>query len=129
MRLLDSPDAVGEVVNVGGIEETSMLELAHRVRGKMGCNARPQLAPYDHGFGRDFEDMQRRVPSPAMLRALTDFSPCTGLDKILEDVISHYRVSSTTVPRLPARANSQQATTDTSWIELDTTYLMPRSEQ
>jgi UDP-glucose 4-epimerase len=129
MRLLESPDAVGEVVNVGGIEETSMLELAYRVRAKVGCDAHPQLVPYDHVFGRDFEDMQRRVPSTAKLRALTDFSPCTGLDEILEDVISHYRISGTPVPRLPARANSQPGTTEPLWNELDTTYVTRRSEQ
>ena len=129
MRLLESPDAVGEVVNVGGIEETSMLELAYRVRAKVGCDAHPQLVPYDHVFGRDFEDMQRRVPSTAKLRALTDFSPCTGLDEILEDVISHYRISGTPVPRLPARVNSQPGTTEPLWNELDTTYVTRRSEQ
>lgn len=129
MRLLDSPDAVGEVVNVGGTEEISMLELAHRIRERVGCNAQPNLVPYDHVFGRDFEDMQRRVPSTAKLRALTDFSPCTGLDEILEDVISHYRVSNPTVPRLRARSNSQHATTDPFGDELETTYLTGRSEQ
>ena len=128
MRLLESPDAVGEVVNVGGIEEISMLELAHRIRKKVGCNAQPQLVPYDHVFGHDFEDMQRRVPSTAKLRALTDFSPCTGLDEILEDVVSHYRASNPAAPRLLARANSNHAATDPFGDELETTYLMRHSE-
>lgn len=128
MRLLESPDAVGEVVNVGGIEEISMLELAHRIRKKVGCNAQPQLVPYDHVFGHDFEDMQRRVPSTAKLRALTDFSPCTGLDEILEDVVSHYRASNPAAPRLLARANSKHAATDPFGDELETTYLMRHSE-
>ena len=128
MRLLDSPDAVGEVVNVGGTEEISMLELAHRIRAKVGCKAQPQLVPYNRVFPHGFEDMQRRVPSTAKLKALTDFSPCTGLDEILEDVISHYIVNNSTMPRPLAGAIPNLSQPIRSGTSLNT-YLARRSDQ
>lgn len=91
MRLLDTPEAVGEVVNVGGIEEVTILDLAYRIRSKVGSTADPQLIPYAEVFPYYFEDMQRRVPSTTKLRALTGFSPRTELDQILDDVIAHHR--------------------------------------
>lgn len=99
MRLLDTPAAVGEVVNVGGIEEVSILDLAHRIRNKVGSSAEPQLVPYDHVFPYYFEDMQRRVPSTTKLRTLTGFSPCTDLDHVLDDVIAHHRAGADRVER------------------------------
>ena len=94
MRLLDTPEAVGEVVNVGGIEEISILELAHRIRTKVGSRAEPELVPYDQVFPPYFEDMQRRVPSTAKLKVLTGFSPTIDLDQVLDDVIAHHRNAS-----------------------------------
>lgn len=99
VRLLDTPEAVGEVVNVGGIEEISIIDLAHRIRKKVGNSAEPELVPYDHVFPDYFEDMQRRVPSTAKLRLLTGFAPRIDLDQILDDVISHHRVAMNTVDR------------------------------
>ena len=99
MRLLDTPEAVGEVVNVGGNEEISILDLAHRIRERVSSSAEPQLVPYDQVFPHYFEDMQRRVPSTAKLRLLTGFAPRIGLDQILDDVIVHHRLATDAVDR------------------------------
>jgi len=104
MRLLDTPEAVGEVVNVGGIEEVTILDLAYRIRNKVGSIADPQLIPYEEVFPYYFEDMQRRVPSTTKLKALTGFSPRTGLNQILDDVIAHHRAQADRINRqMPAQ--------------------------
>ena len=110
MRLLDTPAAVGEVVNVGGTEEVSILDLAHRIRNKVGSSAKPRLVPYDDVFPYYFEDMQRRVPSTTKLRTLTGFSPCTDLDHVLDDVIAHHRAGADRVERrILVNVHSKQA--------------------
>jgi UDP-glucose 4-epimerase len=91
IRLMESEQANGEVVNVGGNEEVSILELAERVKMKARSGSEIRLIPYDEVFPRDFEDMQRRVPSTEKLWRLTGFVPTIGLDAILDDVIAHHR--------------------------------------
>jgi UDP-glucose 4-epimerase len=100
MKLVQHPEAVGEVVNIGGIEEVSMLELARRVKAIAGSQSEISLIPYDEVFPRDFEDMQRRVPSTMKLRRLIGFAPAMTLDRILKDIVTHQRAAGATPDRI-----------------------------
>ncbi len=91
MRLMECDGAVGEVFNVGGTEETTILELAQRVIALTGSASAVELIPYEKAFGKDFEDMQRRVPSIAKIRALIGFAPRVDFDGMLRKVIAHMR--------------------------------------
>ena len=85
-RLLDSPDASGQAYNVGGLEEISVSDLAHRVLSfREGGTV--ELVPYDAAYGPGFEDMQRRVPDLRKVRALTGWEPTTTLDEILAEAL------------------------------------------
>lgn len=61
-RLLDRPGAVGEIFNVGGNEEVSMAEVAHRVKEALNSSALIVYVPYAEAYEEGFDDMQRRVP-------------------------------------------------------------------
>lgn len=87
VALLDAPQAVGEVVNVGGVEEVTILELAQRIKGMTESNSEIRFVPYRSVYSEDFEDMPRRVPSTAKLKALIGYAPSLGLNDILRDVI------------------------------------------
>ena len=89
MALMDTNAAAGEVFNIGGIEEISMLDLAKRVIEATGSNSEIQLIPYDEAFQKDFEDMQRRVPSIEKIKSLIGFEPRTGLNTIIDHVIEY----------------------------------------
>jgi UDP-glucose 4-epimerase len=91
IRLIDTPAALGEVVNIGGVEEISILHLAERIKTKVGSLSEIRLVPYDTVYPRDFEDMQRRVPSTEKLKELIGYTPSTDLDTILDDVIAYHR--------------------------------------
>lgn len=90
--LIESPEAEGEVVNIGGVEEVSILDLATRIIEKTNSNSAIELIPYDVAFSKDFEDMQRRVPSTEKLSSLTGFKTSIELDEILDDVIADRRL-------------------------------------
>jgi len=90
-KLIECEEAKGEVVNVGGKEEVSILDLARRVKEKVRSSSPIKLVPYEDVFPSDFEDMRRRVPSTEKLLKLTGFVPSVGLDAILDDVISSHR--------------------------------------
>ncbi|MBN2235839.1 MAG: GDP-mannose 4,6-dehydratase [Opitutales bacterium] len=93
VRLMDAGGAEGEVINIGGAEEVSILDLARRIKEKTGSHSEIRLIPYDVVFPKDFEDMQRRVPGTDKLFGLTGFRPLTKLDAILDDVIAHSRAA------------------------------------
>ena len=91
MKLMESDQAIGEVINVGGLEEISMLDLAQKIIDMTGSTSTIQLIPYAEAFGKDFEDMQRRVPSTEKLEQVTGFAPDKSLDFILSKVIEYIK--------------------------------------
>jgi len=91
IRLIATPDAVGQVVNVGSDEEVSIRELAERVKQKAGSPSEIVTIPYEEAYAEGFEDMQRRVPDCTKLERLTGFRPRTPLDRIIEDVLADQR--------------------------------------
>jgi len=91
VALLDVPEAIGEVVNVGGTEEVSILQLAERVKARAESTSEIKLLPYSEVYPKDFEDIQRRVPSTDKLKQLIGYAPGMKLDQILDDTIHYYR--------------------------------------
>jgi UDP-glucose 4-epimerase len=87
MALMMHEDAVGEVFNVGGTEEITIIDLAKKIIAATGSASTIELIPYEKAFEKDFEDMQRRVPSIEKIKNLIGFEPKTSLDNIIRHVI------------------------------------------
>lgn len=91
MKLMQSDQSVGEVFNIGGHEEISIYDLAKKIIYMTGSSSTVQLIPYEDAFGKDFEDMQRRVPSTEKLAQVIGFVPDKSLDLILSEVIAYLK--------------------------------------
>jgi UDP-glucose 4-epimerase len=91
IRLMDSPAAVGEVVNVGNTEEISIEDLARTVKLRTESASEIVYVPYDQAYEPGFEDMMRRVPCVDKLHAITGFRPQTSLAEIIDRVASYLR--------------------------------------
>ncbi len=91
IRLVDSGRAVGEVVNVGSDQEITIEQLAQSVKERAESNSEIVYFPYDQAYEPGFEDMLRRVPSLKKLFTITQFSPKTSLQAIIDSVIAHFR--------------------------------------
>jgi UDP-glucose 4-epimerase len=91
MKLMASENSTGEVFNVGGGEEISIFDLARKIIEMTESSSEIQRIPYDKAFGKDFEDMQRRVPSTAKLAQVIGYTPDKSLDFILSDVIEYIK--------------------------------------
>lgn len=89
LRLVATPAAIGEVVNIGNDEEISIDGLAHRVKQQAKSSSPIEFVPYDQAYEPGFEDMPRRVPCLDKLVKLTGFRPGTPLTKIIDRVIEH----------------------------------------
>jgi UDP-glucose 4-epimerase len=90
-RLAQTPEAVGEVFNIGSIEEVTIMELARRVRGRVNSPSEIALVPYDEAYEAGFEDFRRRVPSTDKLRQVTGWTPTTPLDETIDQIVAYYR--------------------------------------
>lgn len=88
--LIDHPDAVGGVFNVGSNEEVSILELAERVRELTGSDSEITFVPYDEAYEEGFEDMPRRIPDISKVNRLIGFAPKMSLEGIIRSVINFY---------------------------------------
>jgi UDP-glucose 4-epimerase len=89
IKLMENDNAFGEVFNIGGTEEISILDLAKKIVSLANSASQVQLIPYNEVFGKDFEDMQRRVPSIEKLNKLIGFEPKTTLDVILTKIMNY----------------------------------------
>jgi len=92
--LMEHPEAVGDVFNVGNSEETSIAEVARRVKAMTGSSSKIRYIPYDEAYGEGFEDMERRVPNLAKIKDLIGYEPQSKLDDILTSVIEYFRKNS-----------------------------------
>jgi len=86
--LIQTPAAIGEVINVGADSEVSILRLAELVRDAAGSSSPIVLVPYAEAYAKGFEDLQRRVPDVRKLERLTGLRFTTPLAQIISDVVA-----------------------------------------
>ena len=91
ITLASEPRAIGDVYNIGNIDEISIRDLAERVKAMTGSTSPIQFIPYDQAYEAGFEDMPRRVPDLTKLHDLIGYEPKVQLDEILRLVIEHAR--------------------------------------
>jgi UDP-glucose 4-epimerase len=77
------PRVFGEIFNIGGTEEISMLELARLVVATLGSKSEIELVPYDQAYAPGFDDMRRRKPRVEKLESCVHFHPQTTLRDII----------------------------------------------
>ncbi len=87
--LMERPEAVGQVFNIGSDREITILELAQRVKDLTRSDSEIVFVPYDEAYEEGFEDMPRRIPDIAKIKELVGFEPRMDLDGILKSVIEY----------------------------------------
>jgi len=83
VRLQNSPATRGEIFNIGGTEEISILDLAKLVVETLGSKSPIELIPYDQAYAPGFDDMRRRKPLVEKLGRFVQFHPQTTLREII----------------------------------------------
>jgi UDP-glucose 4-epimerase len=93
VKLLETPDCFGQVINLGNSEEVSINGLADRAIALTGSTSEIKFIPYEEAYGDGFEDMRRRVPNLEKAKRLVGYQPTRSLDDIINDVAAEYRSS------------------------------------
>ncbi len=91
IRLIHTPAAVGEVINVGTDREVTINRLAEMVRDEARSESEIVHVPYNEAYAKGFEDLERRVPDPSKLARLTGFAFKRTLEDIIADVVADQR--------------------------------------
>jgi len=91
IKLMETPSAEGEVVNIGNNQEITIFELAEKVKAKTSSKSKIKTIPYDIAYAKGFEDMYRRIPDTSKLYGLIGFKPQASIDEIIQDVINFYK--------------------------------------
>jgi UDP-glucose 4-epimerase len=91
IRLMETPQAEGQVLNVGSEEPVTILELAERVRQMTGSASEIAFVRYEQAYGPRFEDIRYRVPDITKLRRVVGYAPTLGLNEILQRVLVDVR--------------------------------------
>ncbi len=89
--LMDCPDAIGQVINVGCEQECSMNQLARMVIEMTGSASEIVHISYEEAYGRPFDDMLVRKPDLTKIRKLIGYEPKFSLEQTLQQIIEHER--------------------------------------
>ena len=81
---------IGEVFNIGGIGEISILDLAKLIIKQTNSESKITFTDYEDAYATGFEEMARRVPDISKLSNFTGWVPKLDLAKIIDDVAKSY---------------------------------------
>ena len=88
---VESPEAIGQVINIGSELEINILSLAEKIIEMTGSKSTIELIPYEQ-IGGNYEDVRHRVPDIAKARALLGFEPQVSLHEGLKKTIGWHRL-------------------------------------
>ena len=91
LDIIASPKSIGEVYNLGGNGEISILDLAEKVIKLTNSKSHVVMVPYLEAYPDGYEDMQRRVPDTSKLNGLTGWNAKFGLDQAIIDIAEHLK--------------------------------------
>ncbi len=89
--LMNCGQASGKVYNVGSDEEITIERLADLIIKKTGSRSKKRFISYEEAFGRNFDDMIRRVPNLERIKEATGYEPKMDLEQTLEIIINYFK--------------------------------------
>jgi len=90
LALASNNKSIGEVFNVGGKGEISILELANQIIKQTNSRSKIAFLDYEDAYAPGFEDMARRVPDISKINSFTGWEPELDLNTIIADVTKSY---------------------------------------
>lgn len=87
-KLMEHPQAIGEIYNIGNPQRVTIDELADRIIAASSSRSEKIYIPYSQAYREGFEDAQRRVPDITKIEQLIGFNPQRNLDDIIRIVAS-----------------------------------------
>jgi UDP-glucose 4-epimerase len=92
VHALERPESRGEIINLGGTETLTIIELAERMQALAGAPGplAARFVPYESLPGK-YQDVRARVPNTKKARRLLGFQPQVGLGEGLELTLAWHK--------------------------------------
>ena len=84
--IANSPEAEGEVFNLGNDVEISILALAELIKETLNSTSPIELVPFESVYGSDFQDIPRRIPDLNKIKKYIEYDPNTDLSQIIKGI-------------------------------------------
>lgn len=91
LLLLETPESIGGIYNIGSRRLVTIKELAELVISRTNSTSGIEYVPYTVAYAEGFEDMRRRMPSTAKLNELTGWTPQKTLEDVIDDVAAELK--------------------------------------
>jgi len=86
LSLTNSRESIGEVFNIGGIGEITILDLARLVIKTLNSKSNIVFTDYSEAYKVGYEDMHRRVPDISKINKITGWKPNIKLETTIKDI-------------------------------------------
>ena len=86
LLLAGNNKSIGEVFNIGGKGEITILDLAKLVIKQTNSKSEITFTEYEDAYAVGFEDMARRVPDISKVKLFTGWEPEIDLKRVIKDV-------------------------------------------
>ena len=92
-KLVDCPQAAGQVINIGAEESITIRQLAEKIVAMTGSSSEIRQLSYEQAYGRPFDDMLVRKPDLSKIRRLIGYQPRRTLDETLRQIIEYEKAA------------------------------------
>ena len=89
LLLAETNKSIGEVFNIGGKGEITILDLAKMIIKQTNSKSEITFTEYEDAYALGFEDMARRVPNISKVKQFTGWEPEIDLKTIITDVAKY----------------------------------------
>ena len=86
LSLTNSKESIGEVFNIGGKGEITILDLAHLVIKTINSKSEIIFTDYSNAYKVGYEDMHRRVPDVSKINKIIGWKPTINLETTIKDI-------------------------------------------
>jgi UDP-glucose 4-epimerase len=89
LLLAETNKSIGEVFNIGGKGEITILDLAKMIINLTNSESEITFTEYKDAYAIGFEDMARRVPDISKIKLFTGWEPKIDLKRVIKDVANY----------------------------------------
>jgi len=89
IKLMNTKQAEGQVINLGADREISINNLAKKVKELINSSSKITHIPYNQAYPDGFEDLRRRVPDISNARRMIGYEPKFSLEETIKKIIKY----------------------------------------